>query len=57
MRILKKKLKLKQKERFLKLWTMLIVFLGIFHIIYVKIARTDTIPLKGPYHPIKKIDM
>ena len=39
------KLKMKLKEFFLKLDPMLIVFLGMFYIIYVKIARTDTIPL------------
>ena len=39
------KLKIKIKEIFLKLDTMLIVFLGIFYAIYVKIAPTDTIPL------------
>ena len=43
-----KKLKLKLKERFLKLGTMLIIFLGIFYVIYVKIAPTDTIPLNCP---------
>ena len=29
----------------MKLGTMLIIFLGIFYVIYVKIAPTDTIPL------------
>ena len=41
------KLKIKLKEILLKLDTMLIVFLGIFYVIYVMIAPTDTIPLMG----------
>ena len=39
------KLKIKLKEILLKLDTMLIVFLGVFYVIYVMIAPTDTIPL------------
>ena len=42
-----KKLKLKLKEIFLKLGTMLILFLGICYVLYVKIAPTDTILLKS----------
>ena len=40
------KLKIKLKEILLKLDTNFIVFLGSFYVIYVKIATTDTIPLK-----------
>ena len=41
------KLKIKLKEILLKLDTMLIVFLGVFYVIYVMIAPTDTIPLRS----------
>ena len=40
------KAKNEAKGIFLKLDPMLIVFLGMFYVIYVKIARTDTIPLR-----------
>ena len=44
------KLKIKLKEILLKLDTMLIVFLGVFYVIYVMIAPTDTIPLNVLEH-------
>ena len=44
-RILKKKLKMRLKIIFFTIFTMLIVFLRVFHVIYVKISLHETVPL------------
>ena len=44
-RILKKKLKMRTKKIFFTIFTMLILFLGVFYIIYVKISLHVTVPL------------
>ena len=44
-RILKKKLKMRVKKIFFTIFTMLILFLGFFYVIYVKISLHVTVPL------------
>ena len=44
-RILKKKLKMKTKMMFFRIFTMLIMFLRVFYVIYVKMGLHVTVPL------------
>ena len=47
-RILKKKLKMRLKMIFFTIFTMLIMFLRVFHVTYVKISLHVTVPLRLP---------
>ena len=47
-RILKKKLKMRLKMIFFTIFTMLIMFLRVFHVTYVKISLHVTVPLLAP---------
>ena len=44
-RVLKKKLKMRTKNIFFKIFTMLILFLRVSHVIYVKLSLHVTVPL------------
>ena len=50
-RILKKKLKIRTKKIFFTIFTMLILFLGVFYLIYIKMSLHVTVPLRTLISP------